>query len=136
MSIRITLVGVADEQLRRSAETVPHGALIISVVDGPRHQTFASMDRTLANLKPGLIVCLGAGFEFFYCGRRLRLLPTSDYQVEGTLYDTVLPTFTSTAGPFENALEKPSHIGDTVRAILDAYGPEGLVQFLVKRTSA
>lgn len=137
MSVRIMLVGVADEQLRESADTVPRGALVIDAAEGADRQTFVAVDGNPAHLVPGLIVCMGRGAEFYYCGRRLRLLPTGTYQLdterEGHLYSATLPSFKSGLQPFRElseVLDKPTPIGVTVRAILDLYGPGGLVGLL------
>lgn len=143
MTVRIVLVGVTDEQLRKSADTVPRGALVVYAAEGTNRQTFVAVDGNPAHLVPGLIVCMGKGAEFYYCGRRLRLLPTGTYQVDNTndahLYGTALPTFTSGLQPFKElseVLDKPTPIGVTVRAILDVYGPTGLVQLLHRQESA
>ncbi len=140
MSVRIVLVGVTDAQLRQSADTVPRGALVIEAAEGIQRQTFVSVDGSPAHIVHGAgMVCMGQNAEFYYCGRRLRLLPTGTYSVAGRLYDTTLPTFTSELRPFKelsDVLEQPTPIGVTVRAILDTYGPTGLVQLLNRQASA
>ncbi len=139
MSVKIVLVGVADVQLRQSADTVPYGALVIVAAEGVKRQTFVSVDGNPAHFVHGSIVCMGQNAEFYYCGRRLRLLPTGTYSAEGRLYDTTPPIFKSELQPFRelsDVLEQPTPIGVTVRAILDTYGPTGLVQLLNRQKPA
>jgi hypothetical protein len=131
MTARILLVGVTtDQALKSGREVVPAGTLVIVVTDDNVCQTLVALSGSHRALKPGMSIGLGENFEFYYCGRRLRLLPCSAYRIEGEIYGRMPIKIMPAWRPQDDRpdrLSQPGLIATTARAIMELYGPMGLI---------
>ena len=130
MTARILLVGMTTEAIKPGREYVPAGALVIVITDDNVCQTLVALSGSHRALKPGMSIGLGENFEFYYCGRRLHLLPCSAYRIEGEVYGRTPITIVPAWRPQDDRpdhLSQPGLIATTARAIVELYGPMGLI---------
>jgi hypothetical protein len=134
---RILLVGITDQAVKVSEHIVPRGALVVVVTDDHVCQVLVSLKGSHKSLKPGMSIGLGENLEFYYYGRRLRLLPSDSYRIDGEIYGRKPLSITPAWRPQDDRpdhLGQPARLATTARAIFELYGPLGLLACLAAGT--
>ncbi|MGF7228695.1 MAG: hypothetical protein ACQR33_01800 [Candidatus Saccharibacteria bacterium] len=87
-SPKIVLAGVTTDELAGgdSVTVSLPGTLVVLVREGNFFQVFFDANANLRHLQPGMHLCLGQDLTFYYCGRRVQLLPREAFASSGELY--------------------------------------------------